>query len=123
MCNFLFVIPDTNIVSWNSKGCPGDVEPAIAGEELVGVGVGAEEGYEALELRGVLGADVSGLARQVLGTIDTADQTIDAGVAETGIDDDGTDDAAGGLQQVQTTVFHVCNLSYGWDVVRVFAKV
>ena len=53
-------------MSWNSKRCPGDVEPGGGGEELVGVGVGAEEVNQKVELRGVFGADVGGLADEVL---------------------------------------------------------
>ena len=46
---------------WCSEGIPRDVEPTIAGEELVGQDVGLEEGDKALELARVLGADVGSL--------------------------------------------------------------
>ena len=42
------------------------MEPGGAGEELVGEGVGLEEVDEALELGGIFGVDVGGLAKKVL---------------------------------------------------------
>ena len=83
---------------------PGDVKPAGAGEELVSQIVSLEEVHEALELAGVLGADVGGLAKEVLRVLDTADQGVDARVAVAGIDDDGTDHLAGGLQEQQAAI-------------------
>ena len=56
---FLLVVPYPHIMSGLSKGRPRDVEPAIAGQELVGIGAFAKEGHQALELALVLGADVS----------------------------------------------------------------
>lgn len=64
------------------EGRPGDVEPAGAGEELVGQGVGLQERDQALEFRGVLGTDVGGLAEQVLGIPDAANKGVDTLVAE-----------------------------------------
>ena len=48
------------------EGSSGDVEPTIAGEELVGVFMVAEEVDQALELLRVLGPDVGSLAHQML---------------------------------------------------------
>ena len=45
-----------------ARRTPGDVEPAVAGQQLVGVFTGAKEVDQALELLRVLGADVSSLA-------------------------------------------------------------
>ena len=56
-----------------SEGGPGDVEPTITGEELVGQGVMAEEIDQTLEMLRVLGADVGSLAEEVLRTVDTTD--------------------------------------------------
>ena len=61
---------------------PGEVEPGGAGEELVGEGVEAKEVDEALELSRIFRADVGGLADEVLGIGDTANQTINPTVAE-----------------------------------------
>ena len=68
-----FVVPYPDIVAGGTEGRPGDVEPAGAGEELVGQGVMAEEIDQRLELRGVARADVGSLAQEVLGTSDTTD--------------------------------------------------
>ena len=40
------VVPDPDVVAGLGVGVPGDVEPAGAGEELVGVRVHPEERYE-----------------------------------------------------------------------------
>ena len=39
----LFVVTEADVVAGDAEGCPGDVEPAVAGEELVGEGVGLQE--------------------------------------------------------------------------------
>lgn len=93
-----FVVSDADIVAGDAEGCPGDMEPAVAGQELVGVFTSAEEVDQALELARVLGSDVGSLPQQVLGVLDATNQSIDARVAEAGVDDDGTDHLAGWLQ-------------------------
>ncbi len=94
----LFVVANTDVVAGWGDGTPGDVEPAGAGEELVGQIVSLEEGHEALELLRVLGADVGGLAEEVLRVADTTHEGVDARVAETGVDQDGADRLSGGFQ-------------------------
>ena len=91
-------------MSWGAEGIPRDVEPAGAGQQLVGQFVRLEEVHEALELGGVLGADVGSLALQMLRVLDTTDQGVDARVTVAGIDDDGTDHLAGGLQEHQAAI-------------------
>ena len=91
-----------------TEGSPGDVEPAVAGQELVGIFTIAEERDQAVELGGVLGADVGSLANEVLGVLDTANKGVDARVAEAAVDDDGTADSlAGRLQQQAAAIDHV----------------
>ena len=51
---------------------PGDVQPAVARQQLVGVFPLPEELHERLELRRVFRADVGSLADEVLGIADTA---------------------------------------------------
>jgi len=68
-----FVVPYPDIVAGGTEGRPGDVEPTIAGEELVGQGVMAEEIDQTLEMLRVLGVDVGSLAQEVLRTSDTTD--------------------------------------------------
>ena len=75
------------------------MEPAGAGEELVSQIVSLEEVHEALELLRVARANVGSLAKEVLRVADTTDQSVDARVTVAGIDDDGTDHLAGGLQE------------------------
>ena len=99
------------------------MEPPVAGEELVGEFVSLEEGNEALELLRILGADVGGLAEQVLRVTDSTHEGVDARVAETGVDEDGTDHLSGGFQEHQTAVGHVRHVLHGGFIVRVFARV
>ena len=73
------------------------MEPAVAGEELVGQGVSLEEVDETLELNWVFGTDVGGLAEEVLGVFDTTDLAVHGVTTEAGIDDDGADDDPGRL--------------------------
>jgi len=60
------VVPDADVMPRDAEGVPGDVEPAIARQQLVGIGAGLEEIHEALELRGVLRADVGSLTAEML---------------------------------------------------------
>ena len=120
----LLVVPDTDEVAGNAEGRPRDVEPAIAGQELVGEGVGLQEGDEALELLRVLRTDVGSAALKVLGVLDASDEGIYAAVAEAGVDDEGaTDGLSGGLQQQPAAVGHVADLLDGGDVVGVLLHV
>ena len=102
---------------------PGDVEPAIAGEQLVGQIVSLEEIDQALELLRVARADVGSLAEEVLRVSDTTHEGIDTRVAEAGVDKDGTDHLSGRLQEHQTAVGHVRHVLQGGFIVRVFAHV
>lgn len=47
-------------MSWGAERIPRDVEPAGGGKELVGIFTSLEEGDEALELGGILGASAQG---------------------------------------------------------------
>ena len=64
------------------KGIPGDVEPPIACEQLVGVFADLQEFYEIPELRRVLRADVCSLAEKMLGSTDTPNSLVDVRIAE-----------------------------------------
>ena len=77
-----------------------------------------------LELLRVLGADVGGLAEEMLGIADAPYPPIDGLVAESGVDDDGAADGlAGRLQQVTAAVGHVGYLLRRRNVGRVLAQV
>ena len=99
------------------------MEPAVAGEELVSQIVSLEEVHEALELAGVLGADVGSLTEEMLRVLDATNEGVDARVTVAGIDDDGTDHLAGGLQEHQTAIGHVRHVLHGGLVVGVLAQI
>ena len=99
------------------------MEPAVAGEELVSQIVSLEEVHEALELAGVLGADVGSLTEEMLRVANATDQGVDARVAVARIDDDGTDHLAGGLQEHQKAIGHVNHVLHGGLVVGVLAQI
>ena len=107
-----------------AEGCPRYVEPTVAGQKLVGQGIGLQECDQALELLRVTGADVGSLALEVLGGADATNLSVDPTVAEARVNDDGTADGlAGGFQQVAAAVDYVGNLLYGRDVVGVLVEV
>ena len=99
------------------------MEPAGAGEQLVGQFVRLEEVHEALELAGGLGADVGSLALQMLRVLDATDQSVDARVAVARIDDDRANHLAGGLQEHQAAIGHVRHELHGGLVVGVLAQI
>ena len=89
------------------EGVPGDVEPAVAREQLIGVWAGLQILNQLLEFRWVCGADVGCLTQKVLRVTVTPHERIDTNVAKARVDDDGTDHLSGGLQQHLTAVGHV----------------
>ena len=99
------------------------MKPAGGGQQLVGQFVRLEEVHEALELAGVLGANVGSLAKEVLRALDATDEGVDARVAVAGIDDDGTDHLAGGLQEHQAAIGHVRHVLHGGNVVGILAEI
>ena len=102
---------------------PRDVEPAVAGQKLVDVLRVLEEVDQKLELPRVLGADVGRLTREVLRVADSTDQSVDAEVAESGVNEDGTDHLAGGLQEHHAAIGHVHHVLQRGLVARVFLRV
>jgi ubiquinone biosynthesis protein UbiJ len=99
------------------------VEPAGAGQQLVGILAGAEKIDQTLELARVFGADVGSLAEQVLRVTDATHKSIHARVAEAGVDEDGTNHLACGLQQILATVLQVKQHLRRWQVVGVLPQV
>ena len=94
-CVLLLVVVEADVVARLGEGIPGNVEPGLGGEELVGEGVGLEEVDEALELSWILRTDISSLAYEVLRVFNTPYPTIDSLTAEARIDDDGAYNLAG----------------------------
>jgi len=105
------------------EGVPGDVEPTCGGQQLVGQFVRLEKAHKIKELRGVLGADVGSLTEEMLRVLDATNEGVDARVAVAGIDDDGTDHLAGGLQEHQAAIGHVRHELHGGDVLWVLAEI
>ena len=102
------VVTEADEMAGRTEGSPGDVEPAGACQELVGIFTIAEERDQTVELGGVLGADVGSLANEVLRVLDTANKGVDARVAEAAGDDDGAAyGLAGRLQQQAAAIDHV----------------
>ena len=60
------IVPYPHVMAGLLEGVPGDVEPAVAGEELVSERVVFQERYQALELGRILWSDVGSLTLQVL---------------------------------------------------------
>ena len=121
--HFLFVVPNPDEVAGVGEGSPGDVEPAIAGEELVGVGVCLQEIYQALELLRIARANVGSLALQVLRVSDAAHMAVDILVAESGVDDDGTDHLPGRFQEHHAAIDHVRHMLQRGFVARVLLRI
>ena len=99
------------------------MEPGGAGEELIGEGVGLEEVDEALELGGIFGVDVGGLAKKVLRVFDTPDLAIDGLITKARINDDRAHNLAGRLQQLMTAISQICHDLNRGDVLRVFPQI
>ena len=74
------------------------------------------------ELARVLRANVGSLAKEVLRILDTTNKGVDARVAEARVDEDGTNQLAGGLQEHQAAIDYVHNVLHGGFVVGVFAQ-
>ena len=101
-----------------TEGSPGDVEPALAGEKLVGLFVDHQKRDEALKLCWVFWADVGGTALKVLGGPDATDERVYPDASETAIDDDGTADSLSGrLQEHQATEGQIDNCLHWRNVV------
>ena len=120
---FLFVIPNADLMPGRGERTPGEVEPAIAGEELVGQIVSLEEIDQSLELLMVTGANVGSLAEQVLRVSDTTHEGIDARVAKAGVDEDGADHLPGRFQEHHAAIDHVRHVLQRGLVARVFLRV
>lgn len=119
----LFVVPDPHLAAGFAEGIPRDVEPAAAREQLVGILPGLQEVHEVQELPGVHRADIGSLTNEVLRPVHTTHQTVHPTVAESGIDDDGTDGLSGWFQQHEVAEGHVCHILKRRLVVGVFPHV
>lgn len=119
----LLVVPKPNKVAGFGEGSPRDMEPAVAGQKLVGVFAGAEEVNQALELARVLRTDVGSLAEQVLRVADTTNLPVVGLVAVAAVDDDRANQLACGLQQILATILQVKHDLHRGQVVGVLLQV
>ena len=77
-----------------------------------------------LELSGILGANIGGLALLVLRVLDTTNLSVHVGIAETAVDDDGTADSLSGrFQQVAAAIDDVGHVLRRRNVGRVLLQV
>jgi len=101
------------------SGGPRYVEPAVASEQLVGIGVGLEQRHQPLELLWVFRTDVGSLTLQVLGVAYATYLAVHGLVTIARVDDDGTNHLAGRFQQMEATVCQVAYDLHCGDVARV----
>ena len=105
------------------EGIPGDVEPAIAREQLVGVFADLQEFDELPELRRVTRPDVGSLTEQVLGVADTPYPLVDFGISEPRVDDERPSYDACWFEQQMTAVGQIYYILHRRDVLWIFPKV
>ena len=105
------------------EGIPGDVEPAIACEQLVGVFADLQEFNEIPELRGVLRPDVGSLTEKVLGSTDTPYPLVDFGISEPRVDDERSCYDSCRFEQQIAAVGQIDNILHRRDVLWIFPKV
>ena len=105
------------------EGIPGDVEPAVAGKQLVGVFADLQEFNELPELRRVARPDVGGLAEKVLGSADTPYPLVDFGIAEAGVDDERSGYDSCRLEQQMAAVGQIRHDLHRGDVLRIFLQI
>ncbi len=105
------------------EGIPGDVKPAIACEQLVGVFADLQEFDEIPELRGILRPDVGSLAEKVLGSTDTPYLLVDFGIAKARVDDDRSGYDACRFEQQMTAVGQIYYILHRRDVLRILPEV
>ena len=68
----LLVVANLDIVSWLCERVPWNVEPAVSGEQLVGIGIVPKAIHQMLELLRVTGMYVVSLPKKVLWVADAA---------------------------------------------------
>ena len=105
------------------EGIPGDVEPAIAREQLVGVFADFQEFDELPELRWIFRTDVGSLAEKVLGITDTPYLLIDFRIAEARVDYKRSGYDACRFEQQMAAVGQIDNILHRRDVLCIFFQV
>lgn len=80
------------------------MEPAGAGEELIGILAFLEEVHQSQESRRIFGTNIGCLANEVLRACDAANLAIHGFAAKAGIDDDRTCDEPRRFQQLMAAI-------------------
>ena len=119
----LLVVADADLAAGRAEGRPGNVEPARAREQLVGVLALLQEVDEALELLWVERPDIRGLADKVLRVSHAAHLAVHSLTTEARSDDDRPHDEPCGLQQQMTAIGQIGYGLHCWNVLRVPAQI
>ena len=118
-----FVIPYPDVVAGRGEWIPGDVEPAIAREQLVGVFADLQEFDELPELRWIFRTDVGSLAEKVLGIADTPYLLVDFRIAEARVDDERSGYDSCRFEQQMAAIGQIDDNLHRRDVLRVFLQI
>ena len=105
------------------EGIPGDVEPAVAGQQLVGVFADLQEFDEIPELRGILRPDVGSLAEKMLRCTDAPNFLVDFIIAKARVDDDRSGYDACRFEKQMTAVGQIDDNLHRRDVLRILPEV
>ena len=119
----LLVVTDPDVVAGRREGIPGDVEPAVAGKQLVGMLADLQEFNERPKLRRVFRPDIGSLAEKVLGSTDTHYPLVDFGIAEAGVDDERPCYHSCRLEQQMAAVVQIRHDLHRRDVLRIFLQI
>ena len=109
-------------MSWLGEGSPGDVEPPLAREQLVGVLPVLQEVHECGELRRIFRADIDSLADEVLRVLDAPNLAIHSLTTEARVDDDRTHHKSCRFQQHVAAISHVHHVLRRGDILWVLAQ-
>ena len=117
------IVTDADVVAGLGERILGDVQPAVARQQLVGVLPLLEEVHKRLELHRVFRADVGSLTDKVLGIADTAHLAIHGLTTETRIDNDRPHHEPRRLQQLMAAISQICHDLHRGDVLGVFVQI
>ena len=109
-------------MSWLGEGSPGDVEPPLAREQLVGIFPVLQEVHECGELRRIFRADIGSLTDEVLGVLDAPNLSVHGLTTEARVDDDRSHHEASRFQQHVAAIGHVHHMLRRGDILRVLAQ-
>ncbi len=118
----LLIVPHSNLMPWLGEGSPGDVEPPLAREQLVGIFPVLQEIHECGELSRIFRADIGSLADKVLGVLDAPNLSVHGLTTEARVDDDRSHHKASRFQQHVAAIGHVHHVLRRGDILWVLAQ-